>query len=390
MQTETLVYETVSHASPQSSLAAPKTARPREKSTEYSAYHPPKHGMLSLLPARLVPFGELMRLHKPAGYFAFYFPHLTGLLFAQAISPSARSLPLLRQLVIHVCLLSGTLFLRGAACTWNDIVDADSDRQVARCQSRPIARYAVTRPAALLFTAVQMIFGIAFGLAPLPRACWASAAMLTATQLVYPTFKRFTNYPQVWLGISFGWGLGVGAGAANLDLVAMLVQVKDAMDLSFAQSAQQHLQERVVSILAGVAPTPNAHDLHVLGGITCLYVAGAINTLIYDTIYGHQDLRDDIKAGVKSVAVVWRDETKRYCALLALLEVALLAATGSIAGLGTTFGVVAVGGTAFVLLTLLYKVRLNEPASCMWCFKWMIWGTGSALSIGLSLSSLRY
>ena len=77
----------------------------------------------------------------------------------------------------------------------------------------------------------------------------------------------------------------------------------------------------------------SSKDQSILGATACLYAATALNTLIYDTIYGHQDLQDDLRAGVKSVAVAWRDDTKRNCAVLAVIEVALLATAGGRCGL---------------------------------------------------------
>ena len=87
-------------------------------------YQAPARGLLSLLPASWVPYGELMRLHKPGGYFAFYFPHLLGFCLGQALTPFSQSLSFEHQLLTHLCLIVGTLFLRGAACTWNDTLDA--------------------------------------------------------------------------------------------------------------------------------------------------------------------------------------------------------------------------------------------------------------------------
>ena len=337
------------------------TSRPIE------AYRPPTSGLLSLLPASWVPYGELMRLHKPAGYFAFYFPHLIGLLLAQAVSPPSQPRSLHQQLTIHVCLLAGNLFLRGAACTWNDTLDAPYDRQVARCRSRPIARNAVSRVAGILFTAAQTALWIALGLAPLGHECWAPAALLAASQAVYPLFKRFTNYPQLWLGFSFGCGLGVGAGAGGIDIEDMLIRL--VRDASHGPP--------------GDMATLGAWDRRVLGAMVCLYAAGVLNTLIYDTIYGHQDLADDLKAGVKSLAVAWRDDTKRNCVMLAVVEVVMLAAAGFAAGLGSGYYASAVGGSALVLGRMLYWVRLDDPALCMQCFNWLIYGTGLTLALGL-------
>ena len=156
----------------------------------------------------------------------------------------------------------GCLFLRGAACTWNDVLDAPYDRQVERCRLRPIARYAVSSRSALLFMVAQIVFGVFVTLAPLPHGARAPAALLTGTQIVYPLFKRFTNYPQLWLGSSFALGLGVGAGAGGLDLAAILVRLSQSIDLS-----------REITPL-------EADDIRVLGALGCLFAVILLNTLV--------------------------------------------------------------------------------------------------------------
>ncbi|KAF7938325.1 hypothetical protein BELL_0283g00070 [Botrytis elliptica] len=320
-------------------------------------YVPPTKGPLSLLPATWVPYAQLMRIEKPAGYFAFYFPHIAGLLFAQSHAANL-SFPrpsFEQRLVPHLYVLSGCLFLRGAACTWNDFLDAPYDRQVARCRLRPIARNAVSGPAALGFMAIQTVLGVLTTLAPLPHSARAPAALLSATQIVYPLCKRFTDYPQLWLGVSFAFGVGVGAGAGGIDFVEMCGRL-DALEGS---------------------------ETRILCTLDCLYFFVVLNTLIYDTIYGHQDLKDDLKAGVKSLAVAWRDNTKRNCTGLAVIEIALLLATSILGRLTMGFDILAIGGTTLVLIVMLYSVKLEDPESCMSCFKWLIWGTGATLSLGL-------
>ncbi|KAH8674731.1 UbiA prenyltransferase family [Tricladium varicosporioides] len=340
--------------------------------TNPPVYRHPTKGFLSLIPQSWVPYAQLMRLEKPAGYFAVYFPHLHGLLFALALSPSAQ--PCLQQILAHTCIIIGCIILRGAACTWNDTLDAPYDRQVARCRLRPIARGAVTPTAALVFMVVQTIVGVALTLLPLPRASWWPAAALTATQVVYPLCKRFTYYPQVMLGMSFASGLGVGAGAGGIDLV--LIMWKLVMGIvSTAITWNIDIPQAWMAL--------GSDERKILGAFSCLFTSIIINTLVYDTIYGHQDLADDIKAGVKGVAVAWRDNTKRICIVLAVFETLLVATAGHIAGLGIGFHISAAGGTAGVLGAMIYHVKLNDPQSCMWCFKWIILGTGFAWTIGL-------
>ena len=314
-------------------------------------YKPPASGIVSRLPRATVPYAELMRLHKPAGYYAFYLPHLFGTLYAATqISPS------LTQLVrINSLLIVGSLFLRGAACTWNDILDAPYDRLVARCCYRPVARGAVSPLAATVFVLLQAIPG-GLTLYQLPSICYLPAALLVVTIGIYPFAKRVTHYPQVVLGFSLALGQFVGAAALGID--------------------------------------PLRHTKgETLAGMGCLYLSNVVNAVIYDAIYAHQDLKDDLKASVKSVAVAWQDQTKRILCFLSMVEVGLLGAAGCLFGLGLLYIVVSVAGTATVLGSMLWAVRLDASEDCWRWFKLTIFLTGGTISGGLFaeyLTRLQY
>ena len=303
-------------------------------------YKPPT-GLVSYLPASLIPYAELMRLHRPAGYYAFYFPHLFGTLYAAAL----QSPDIVELLRVNFLFAVGSLVLRGAACTWNDTLDAPYDRLVARCRYRPVARGAVSPMAAHLFTLSQSILGAAI-LFQLPTTCLNPAALLIFTMGIYPFAKRVTNYPQVVLGFSLALGQLVGAAGMGLD----------------------PLQQTSPSII------------YAMG---CLYLSNVVNAIIYDAVYAHQDLKDDIKAGVKSVAVAWQSRTKPILCFLSAIEVALLGASGYFFDMGILYFASAVAGTATVLGGMIWTVRLDIPEDCWKWFKWSIWLTGTTLSGGL-------
>lgn len=166
------------------------------------------------------------------------------------------------------------------------------------------------------------------------------------TQGLYPFAKRLTNYPQVLLGISLAMGQFVGAAGMGMDLLQLT----------------------------------RREDIAAMG---CLYASNIVNTMIYDAVYAHQDLKDDLKAGVKSVAVAWQDHTKPVLCLLSTAEVILLGAAGHLIQLGTIYFASAVFGTAAILCTMIWKVNLEIPSSCWLWFKWTIWLTGAAISGGL-------
>ena len=340
----TITQEMVKELNPES-FTTQSSTKLSSAPVDLPPYQIPSTGILSFLPASLVPFAELMRVHKPAGYYAFYFPHLFGALYASALLnplPTPTSL-----LWINLIFLSGSLLLRGAACTWNDTLDAPFDRQVARCRNRPVARGAVSPATAHLFTAAQALVGASL-LACLPPTCQLPALLLTTTMAIYPFCKRVTHYPQLVLGLSLALGQLVGAAGTGLDVLAL-------------------------------------RDLPTVAGLAALYAANVVNAVVYDAVYAHQDLQDDLKAGVMSVAVAWQGNTKPILAVLATVEVVMLAAAGYLLRFGAAYQAVAAGGTAVVLATMIGTVRLDVPADCWKWFTWSIWLTGGTLSTGLAL-----
>ena len=316
-------------------------SKPSPETKAMPPYTPPS-GLVSYLPNSLVPFAELMRLHKPSGFYAFYFPHLFGTLYAATTLPTP---PLLLQLLyFNIYFAIACIFLRGAACTWNDTLDAPFDRQVARCCNRPVARGAVSPVAAHAFTVLQSII-CGLLLWRLPRACDHPALLLTTTMAIYPFCKRVTNFPQVLLGFSFSFG----------QLVAFAGFDVDPFELYYSR--------------------PGA-----AAGLACMYAANVVNTMIYDTVYAHQDLKDDLKAGVMSMAVACMGRARTILSVLSALEVGLLVGAGMFSNMGALYLVGAGVGTAAVLGWMLWTVRLDVPGDCGWWFSWSIWLTGGTLS----------
>ncbi|KAJ5657855.1 UbiA prenyltransferase family-domain-containing protein [Penicillium longicatenatum] len=311
-----------------------------------------KGGLLASLPPSLVPYAELMRLHQPAGVYASLVPTLIGLFLAAAspkLTPSSISrISPLTLLTITITHIVGNTLLRGAACAYNDAIDAPYDRLVARCKSRPVARGAVTSLQAHMFA--LPVFGlwiVTLFTLPSPETVVAPAALLTATMGIYPFCKRITHFPQLVLGISLALAQAIGYGS---------------LGVSFSNT-----------------------DLPTQIGLGCLYVSYVVHTMIYDTVYAHQDLEDDLKAGILSMAVLCRGRTKVVLSRLAAVEVGLLAATGWTLGLeGPSYRVGAVGGTAMALGTMVKSVRLDEPKNCRMWFARLLWWMGACVVGGLA------
>src|SRR5262249_4127531 len=118
----------------------------------------------------------------------------------------------------------GAFAMRGAGCTWNDIVDRDLDAEVERTRSRPIPSGQVTVVAAAAFLVLQALIGLAVLLQFNRFTIWVGLASL-AVVAIYPFMKRFTHWPQIVLGLAFSWGalMGWPASFARLDPPALLL-----------------------------------------------------------------------------------------------------------------------------------------------------------------------
>lgn len=270
----------------------------------------------NLAPAWTRPYLRLARFDRPIGAWLLLLPcwWSAGLAAVSAREPVN---------AWHVVLFFvGAFAMRGAGCTWNDIVDRDLDRRVERTRSRPIPSGQVSVAAAAAFLVLLALVGLAVLVQFNRFAIYAGLASL-AVVAVYPFMKRFTHWPQVALGLAFSWGALMGWAAAfgRLDWPALL-----------------------------------------------LY-AGSIAWVIgYDTIYAHQDREDDALIGVKSTALLFGERTKPMLAVFYALAVALIALAGWSAGVGP---VVSLGLFAFAahLSWQIWRLDIADPANCLAVFK---------------------
>ncbi|PYI13446.1 UbiA prenyltransferase [Aspergillus violaceofuscus CBS 115571] len=304
-------------------------------------------------PASWIPYLQLMRLDRPAGFIGFYMPSILGLVYAASLA-GPRTVPLRQLLAQSIFWLMANILIRGAACTWNDNIDQEYDRQVDRCRGRPIARGAVSTQQAHVFLALQLaLLGQLFHtLLPkqTPSAAYAAAAM-GALYALYPFCKRFTHYPQAILGVPLA--------------LAIVLSAYSLVGDDDAQSKGDPFRDR---------PTTAA--------TLALALAEILWTMIYDTVYAHQDLQDDVRAGVKSMAVRFRHSTKPLCAALAVGQVALLALAGVWIQMPPVYFVVGVAGSAVALVVMLVSVDLSVPASCARWFKLGFCFVGGCMNCG--------
>ena len=269
-----------------------------------------------LAPAWARPYLRLARLDRPIGSWLLLLPcwWSVGLAAIKAGAPIN-----LRHLILFFI---GAFAMRGAGCTWNDIVDRDLDRQVERTRSRPIPSGQVSVTAAAVFLVLQALIGLAV-LMRFNRFAILTGIASLAIVAVYPFMKRFTYWPQIVLGFAFSWGalMGWAAAFARLDVPAYL-----------------------------------------------LY-AGSIAWVIgYDTIYAHQDREDDALIGVKSTAILFGEHSKPMLAACYSLAVALIALAGGSVGAGIVF---AVGLLAFAahLTWQIKRLDITDPVNCLAVFK---------------------
>ena len=267
-------------------------------------------------PAWARPYLRLARLDRPIGSWLLLMPCWWSVGLAAVHARSQVN-------VWHLLLFFiGAFAMRGAGCTWNDIVDRDLDSQVERTRSRPIPSGQVTVASAAAFLMLQALVGLAVLLQFNRFTIYVGFASL-AVVAIYPFMKRITYWPQIVLGLAFSWGalMGWPATFARLDLPALL-----------------------------------------------LY-AGAISWVIgYDTIYAHQDREDDALIGIKSTALLFRERTKPMLALFYALAVALIALAGWSAGAGLVF---ALGLLAFAahLAWQIARLDVDDPINCLMVFK---------------------
>ena len=278
-----------------------------------------------LAPARTRPYLRLSRADRPIGTWLLLLPCWWGL----ALAILADGQPRWGDLWIFIACGLGAWLMRGAGCTWNDITDRDFDGAVERTRSRPIPSGQVSTKQAAAWMLAQCLLAFAILLSFNTAAIWLGVLSLLPVA-IYPFAKRFTWWPQVFLGLAFNWG----------------------------------------ALLAFAA---HAGTLHPASGV--LYLAGISWTLFYDTIYAHQDKEDDALIGVKSTARLFAQNTPNWLRLFLWLSVALMAlaiwlAMGPAATpLALGLALLAPLAMALHMLWQLRRLDIDDPAVCLHLFR---------------------
>lgn len=301
-------------------------------------------------PERLKPWLKLGRFDRPIGIWLLLIPCWQGIalgwLFADA--------PLGQVAGLAVTFTLGAMLMRAAGCAFNDIVDRDIDRKVARTADRPIASGRISVRQAMAF-----VIGCCLASLLILLTLSATAVFLGLASLVlvaaYPFMKRITWWPQAWLGLTFNWGALMGFAAASGGLGIgewWFRNVEGGRTISiFHIDSWWFLKDGEVTL----APL-------------LLYLGLVFWTLGYDTIYALQDIEDDAMVGVKSSARRLGGRVKVGVAVFYGLAVVLAALAGASAGLGPIF---AVGVLAYAghLAWQVRRLKADDPALALNLFK---------------------
>lgn len=303
---------------------------------------PSGHWVYRVLPSSLWPYAQLARWDRPIGWQLLRWPcWWSAALVAGAAAKAGDDAWMIVPSIWHLFLfLVGSVAMRGAGCTYNDLADQDIDDKVDRTRSRPLPSGQVTRRQAKLFMVIQALVGLVvvlqFNLFTILLGF--SSLLIVAA---YPFMKRFTNWPQLVLGLAFSWGALMGWAAVQGSLALPPV---------------------------------------------LLYIGAILWTIGYDTIYAHQDKEDDALVGVGSTARLFGKHTKTALMVLYGGAVGFFAAAFAVAQvpMPALAGLLAAGAHLYRQIIVL---DIDNPDQCKKLFLsnntvgWLIF-------LGLVLGSL--
>lgn len=220
-------------------------------------------GLIAALPQPLRNYALLARFDRPIGWWLLFWPCAWGLLLAGGAA----------RWDLLLWLLLGSIVMRGAGCVYNDIVDADLDRHVARTAARPIASGAVSRRAAVLWLLVLCMAGLIV----LLQLRWQAQVVALGSLLLvaaYPFMKRITGFPQAWLGLVFTWGAPVGwVAMQGGDLAVLAALYAGSIFWCMAYDTIYALQDREDDALVGIGSSALTLGRHVRVGVAVFYGA---------------------------------------------------------------------------------------------------------------------
>ena len=261
---------------------------------------------------------ELTRLNKPIGFMLLFWPCVWGLTLSYNFDLT------LNVFIFFVLLFfSGSVLMRSAGCIVNDISDKNFDKLVERTKNRPVASGKISIRLAIIYAAVLCVIAFLV-LINFNKFTILMALISMPLAFIYPLMKRFTYWPQLFLGITFNYGL-----------VLAWISIKNDISL-----------------------------------IPIIFYLGAIFwTLGYDTIYGYQDIKDDEIIGVKSTSIKFKNNPKKFILICYLTFIASLILIGVLMKFNLFYFLFLIIPIFQLIFFQIYKLNVNEPMSCLTKFK---------------------
>jgi len=263
-------------------------------------------------------FIELTRMKKPIGFMLLFWPCAWGLTLAYDFSSNLNN-----YFFYLILFFLGSVFMRSAGCIVNDILDKEYDSKVLRTKNRPLASGKVSIKLALFYSLTLCLFALLV----LLNFNWFTIILALGSMplaFTYPLMKRFTYWPQLFLGITFNYGLILGWTAIKGEI--------------------------------SLAPI--------------IFYTGAIFwTLGYDTIYGYQDIKDDEIIGLKSTSIKFKGKAKNFLFVCYFFLLILFIIGGYEMKFHFIYFLLSIIPLVHLFLYQMKIFNLNNPASCLKAFK---------------------
>ena len=263
-------------------------------------------------------FLELTRLKKPIGYMLLFWPCSWGLAIGYDFSKNLETF-----FFYLVLFLLGSIFMRSAGCIVNDIVDSKYDIKVERTKNRPIASGKISKKLGILYT-LSLCFLALLVLINFNYLTIILAIISMPFAFTYPLMKRFTYWPQLFLGITFNYGLILGWTSTNNEI-------------------------NIIPII--------------------LYIGAIFWTLGYDTIYGYQDIKDDEIIGLKSTSIKFKSNPYKFLSLCYSIFFLILLITGYMLKLNFFYYIFLIFIFLQMFLLQIKKLNFDVPSECLKTFK---------------------
>ena len=250
------------------------------------------------------------RYDKPHGILLLYFPCIWGI--------NLNNVNTTNDILLYIIFFIGACGMRALGCLWNDFNDKDFDIKIKRTKSRLIASKKITNKTIIIFCFINGCIG-SVPLYFIPINSTITSLSILPVIIIYPFMKRFTWWPQLWLGICFNWGVLVGFSVYEYNLLNL--------------------------------------------ELILFYIGSVFFTIGYDTIYGFQDIKDDEIIGVKSTSVKFKSNAKLF--LFSIYFIAFSFWTSSLIVLHNSILII----TIFILLCLLILIKVlftntKDPNEC--------------------------